>query len=220
MENNNIIKDLEQEVKQDKILTFLLKNKYIIIFISIFILLLGITYSIVLNYNTTKAKKNSINFYHIQDLLQKSNPKATEELNKLIKNGNKGYKFLSYLNLFNYYLSQKDFDSAIETLEKAYKDNLTLDSKDFISYLLIATKIDLQKNNTKNNSKEVSEYIKSHLVKSGSFYFINLELYVIYLIKNKDFTEAEKITTEILESPTASDEIKNRVNNLKSLINN
>ena len=43
---------------------------------------------------------------------------------------------------------------------------------------------------------------------------------IIYLIKNKDFTEAEKITTEILESPTASDEIKNRVNNLKSLINN
>jgi hypothetical protein len=219
LENNNIIKDLEQEVKQDKILAFLLKNKYIIIFISIFILLLGITYSIVLNYNTTKSKKNSIDFYHIQDLLQKSNPKAKEELNKLIKNGNKGYKFLSYLNLFNYYLSQQDFDSAITTLEKAYKDNLTLDSKDFISYLLIATKIDLQ-NNNKKNSNEVSEYIKSHLVKSGSFYFINLELYVIYLIKNKDFTEAEKITTEILESPTASDEIKNRVNNLKSLINN
>ena len=62
MENNNIIKDLEQEVKQDKILAFLLKNKYIIIFISIFILLLGITYSIVLNYNTTKAKKNLVKF--------------------------------------------------------------------------------------------------------------------------------------------------------------
>jgi hypothetical protein len=62
LENNNIIKDLEQEVKQDKILAFLLKNKYIIIFISIFILLLGITYSIVLNYNTTKAKKNLVKF--------------------------------------------------------------------------------------------------------------------------------------------------------------
>ena len=68
----------------------------------------------------------------------------------------------SYLNLFNYYLSQKDIENALKTLETAYKDNLNLDAKDFISYLLIAAKIDLQNNNIKkyynnnnNNNKNV-----------------------------------------------------------------
>ena len=100
----DLLKEVEKEVKRDKILSFIKNHlKKIIIFMALLVVT-SLAYGSYKIYMGNKADKNSDLYYQMKDHLSTGDQKeAIVILDNLIKSGTSGYKFVSYLHFFAFF---------------------------------------------------------------------------------------------------------------------
>jgi hypothetical protein len=217
----DLLKEVEKEVKRDKILNFIKNHfKKIIIVLSL-IVIASVFYGSYRIYMGNKADKNSNLYYEMKDHLSTGDQKeAIVILDDLIKNGTNGYQFVSYLQKASISLKENKVQDAIDTL------NLAIEKLSMPKYYvgLIKTIVfSLRMNDNKLVSdakyrESLSKDIQSSLDKKSKFYFYNLEMYGSILFLEKKYDDSLKVFNEILNAPEVSQEIKARALRITSLL--
>ena len=208
-EDHNLIKEIEEEVKQDEYKN--LWNKYkIYIFISVIFILFTVGSLNFFKYKKEQlAEKQSELFFQATQFIEDEEySKAKEILKEINKSKNNGYSELSFLYL-------------IDLVEKK-KINLDFDdlevNKNIIFYgLIILQKFNNEINSNIENINNLSE-IKDLAKPSSDWSYLANELLSSYYIKKNDFEKAIQSLSFIIDSEDSSEYIKERAKTLVEMI--
>ncbi|PPR32185.1 MAG: hypothetical protein CFH28_00138 [Alphaproteobacteria bacterium MarineAlpha6_Bin6] len=208
-EDHNLIKEIEEEVKQDEYKN--LWNKYkIYIFISVIFILFTVGSLNFFKYKKEQlAEKQSELFFQATQFIEDEEySKAKEILKEINKSKNNGYSELSFLYL-------------IDLVEKK-KINLDFDdlevNKNSIFYgLIILQKFNNEINSNIENINNLSE-IKDLAKPSSDWSYLANELLSSYYIKKNDFEKAIQSLSFIIDSEDSSEYIKERAKTLVEMI--
>jgi hypothetical protein len=198
-EDNNFIKEIEKDLKRDKILKIILVyKKFILIAIMIMIAIGGIYFGNHI-YTKNKADKNSVVFSEVKDAMSAGDlPKALMLLDQLIAEGTDGYVFVSYLEKVNIFMSQGKALDALATLKEAtQKVSLPSYYKDMLKSLDFMARMN---NNEGEDLAQLASEMKANLRADDPFYFHNLEMYAATLFMLDQHEEALKSYTIIIEA--------------------
>ena len=194
-EDHNLIKEIEEEVKQDEYKN--LWNKYkIYIFISVIFILFTVGSLNFFKYKKEQlAEKQSELFFQATQFIEDEEySKAKEILKEINKSKNNGYSELSFLYL-------------IDLVEKK-KINLDFDdlevNKNSIFYgLIILQKFNNEINSNIENINNLNE-IKDLAKPSSDWSYLANELLSSYYIKKNDFEKAIQSLSFIIDSEDSS----------------
>ena len=208
-EAHNLIKEIEEEVKQDEYKN--LWNKYkIYIFISVIFILFTVGSLNFFKYKKEQlAEKQSELFFQATQFIEDEEySKAKEILKEINKSKNNGYSELSFLYL-------------IDLVEKK-KINLDFDdlevNKNSIFYgLIILQKFNNEINSNIENINNLNE-IKDLAKPSSDWSYLANELLSSYYIKKNDFEKAIQSLSFIIDSEDSSEYIKERAKTLVEMI--
>ena len=208
-EDHNLIKEIEEEVKQDEYKN--LWNKYkIYIFISVIFILFTVGSLNFFKYKKEQlAEKQSELFFQATQFIEDEEySKAKEILKEINKSKNNGYSELSFLYL-------------IDLVEKK-KINLDFDdlkvNKNSIFYgLIILQKFNNEINSNIENINNLNE-IKDLAKPSSDWSYLANELLSSYYIKKNDFEKAIQSLSFIIDSEDSSEYIKERAKTLVEMI--
>ena len=208
-EDHNLIKEIEEEVKQDEYKN--LWNKYkIYIFIYVIFILFTVGSLNFFKYKKEQlAEKQSELFFQATQFIEDEEySKAKEILKEINKSKNNGYSELSFLYL-------------IDLVEKK-KINLDFDdlevNKNSIFYgLIILQKFNNEINSNIENINNLNE-IKDLAKPSSDWSYLANELLSSYYIKKNDFEKAIQSLSFIIDSEDSSEYIKERAKTLVEMI--
>lgn len=216
--DKSLVKEIEKDLRKDKILKLLRTYKKHIAYILICIAIgLGIYlgYSI---YTKNTADKNSVIFSEVKEAMSAGDMvKAMALLDDLIANGTNGYVFVSYLEKTNILMAQGKISEALETLKEAsnkvslpsYYENM-LKSLEFLNRM---------NNNENEDLSQLASEMKANLNEKDPFYFHNLEMYGATLFMLKQYGEAMDAYSKIINAAEKSPaDVKERAKRAKAVL--
>ncbi|MGV3278071.1 tetratricopeptide repeat protein [Rickettsiales bacterium LUAb2] len=213
-EADNLLKETTRELRNQKIINFFHKNKFIILVIALIIVIGCISYAIYQSHLTSVANKNSVIFSQVQQELNQGNePKALELLNQLSTNGTNGYKLVSAFQKASLSIHNQNYDDAIKQLNVINKLRVPGYYKDMANSIIFSIRLDNDK-----DIKTLLADLQANLNKHDTFYYSNLEMYSIALMETKDYNKALDTTNQIINADDAPAGIKQRAKGLKSVI--
>ena len=208
-EDHNLIKEIEEEVKQDEYKN--LWNKYkIYIFISVIFILFTVGSLNFFKYKKEQlAEKQSELFFQATQFIEDEEySKAKEILKEINKSKNNGYSELSFLYLIDL-VEKKKINIDFDDLEV---------NKNSIFYgLIILQKFNNEINSNIENINNLNE-IKDLAKPSSDWSYLANELLSSYYIKKNDFEKAIQSLSFIIDSEDSSEYIKERAKTLVEMI--
>ncbi len=170
------------------------------------------------SYSSNKVKQQSVEFKEILDMLVTGSDEdvaqASEKLNELQENGNKGFKTLAYLTEFKNYLLEEDNEKAKETLHSLIADGkVPAVYKDMSKYYLAV--IYAKEDNFELADKTIDEVANNS---KSDFYISALLLSVNISIKNQDFDKALRNAELIINNRVANPQIIQLASSIKYYI--
>ncbi|MFL1780898.1 Tetratricopeptide repeat protein [Candidatus Hepatincolaceae symbiont of Richtersius coronifer] len=213
--DKQLLKEINRDLKRDKIFNFLRRYKKHIFCIVLLLILVISSYLIYSYYLNNKAEKNSLTFAEAKNAIAVGKEEdARVLLDNLIKDGTKGYAFLAYMEQINILLKKGALPEAIKLLQEARRSiNLPDYYKDYLDTVFFMTRL--------NNNEDIgilTEDLKEHLDKDSSFYFADLEMYASLLAIQKKYEDALKVYEEIIQAEKSPIDTKERAKRAKSLL--
>ena len=190
--SNELDNQINESIYNDKILNFLKKNKYYIIFFTIFIILGPIFYQVKLTIDNNSSAKDLEKYAIItNEVVKKNQNEAINQLIQLTNSKNDTVVMLSLNQLIE--LTKQPYTEVVKIL-----DNL------------------IKKNKLSNNNTDLLKIKKSLLIFDNASEQEMLELLDIKSNKESHF---KKIILQILSDYYLSKNQKNKAEELKVLIN-
>ena len=206
--------NIDNEVYIEKIKKIFYKYKIlIIVIITVFILsALGIT--VFNNYKKKEIDKISNYYIKILSIVESDPERAKSELKKLAKLKNKDYRNLSNLLLFKLQFQNSEFEASLKTLryiEDNSKGNGYLDK--IIKYYYSQVFME------QNNKKDFDIYTNELLSFGGMWALLAHELRGHLQFANKDYENALKNFSKIIQNQQSTVSIRNRAEEMIDNIN-
>ncbi len=192
-------------------------KKAIIVAVSLLVIAV-ISLSAYSQYLKNQSEKQSLEFKEVLDMLVvgKEEHKADidEKLKNLQKNGNKGFKTLSYLVEFKNHIEQDDKEKAKATLETALQDgNVPPVYKDMLKYSL--SLMLLQEGSLDLADTKVDELLNNP---KGDYYVPALLLSASINIKKEDYDKALRNAELIINNIGVNPQMSQLASSLKYYI--
>ena len=190
--SNELDNQINESIYNDKILNFLKKNKYYIIFFTILIILGPIFYQVKLTIDNNSSAKDLEKYAIVtNEVVKKNQNEAINQLIQLTNSKNDTVVMLSLNQLIE--LTKQPYTEVVKIL-----DNL------------------IKKNKLSNNNTDLLKIKKSLLIFDNASEQEMLEL--LYIKSNKE-SHFKKIILQILSDYYLSKNQKNKAEELKVLIN-
>jgi hypothetical protein len=206
--------NINNEVYLEKIKKFFYKYKIIIMIIIIVLILSTIGLTVFNNYKNKEIDKVSNYYIKILSIIESDPERAKSELKKLAKKKNKDYRNLSNLLIFKLQFQNSDYEEALKTLryiEDNSKGNSYLGR--IIKYYY--SQVFLEQNNKKNFDIYTNELLSF----GGMWALLAHELRGHFQYANKDYENALKNFSKILQNQQSTVSIKNRAQEMIDNIN-
>ena len=206
--------NIDNEVYLEKIKNFFYKYKIIIIVIVTVFILSALGLTIFNNYKNKEIDKVSNYYIKILSIIESDPEKAKIELKKLTKLKNKDYRNLSNLLLFKLQFQNNEFQESLDTLryiEENSADNSYLGK--IIKYYY--SQVFMEQNNKKNFDIYTNELLSF----GGMWALLAHELRGHLQFANKDYENALKNFSKILQNQQSTVSIKNRAQEMIDNIN-
>lgn len=217
MQQNAFIREVNEDVRNQKIFSIWNKYKFYIIFIIIAILTFTISKNI---YEAHKKNISLQQALQIEKIMSDSSSINDKMLNlsNFAKDAKFGYKDIAYFNLYSLQIQNNNINDAISTLNNII-DDASDSSFQNLAILKLANLSIADKNLDENQKNRIIDLLSS-ISSSEPFYFsAQYVLGVIYLSQN-NLIEAKNIFSSISENENAPIGIKseslNMLNFLKS----
>ncbi len=205
---------IDNEVYLEKVKNFFYKYKTIIIAIIIVFILIA-TALIVFNNYKNKEIDNISNYYiKILSIIESDPERAKSELEKLVKLKNSDYRNLSNLLLFKLQFQNKEFEESLVSL-KYIEDNSKGNSYlgKITKYYYSQVFMEL------NNKKNFDMYTNQLLSFGGMWALLAHELRGHFQYANKDYENAFKNFSKIIQNQQSTVSIRNRAQEMIDNIN-
>jgi len=189
------------------------KYKYLFIVPIVAIIVILIACSLYKSYTNSKADKDSLVFSDIQEnLMAGKEQEAFNLLNKLSKEGTKGYKLISYFQKASININKKQYKEAIDNLQAINKLSVPEYYKNLANHIIFSIRLDQDK-----DLKPLISDIQKETNSNNAFYYSNLELLSIALYTIKDYSGAITNLDKIITEDKVPNGVKERAKALKSL---
>ncbi len=208
----DIFDEVSEDLRKDQYKQIWLKyKKFIISFISIFILSVASFKYIEYHQEKKKIEIAILYFDGLQEIERKNYEKAEVLFKKIIDDADLGYKVLSYFKLANIKFNIKDFSS----MESYYDKIISLDkiNKAYKDYALILKIV----NSPNINNYDKVKSLKPFLTSPSEFQPIASELEILYLIENKKIKIAKSKLDNLLKQKNISNNQKNRLSTINEI---
>ena len=197
--------DIDNEVYIEKVKKIFYKYKTLIIAIIIIFILSAFALIVFNNYKNKEIDKISNYYIKILSIIESDPERAKSELKKLVKLKNSDYRNLSNLLLFKLQFQNKEFKESLVSL--GYIE----DNSNGNSYLGKITKyyysqVFMELNNKKNFDK----YTNQLLSFGGMWALLAHELRGHFQYANKDYENALKNFSKIIQNQQSTVSIRNR----------
>ena len=206
--------DIDNEVYLEKIKNFFYKYKIIIIVIVTVFILSALGLTIFNNYKNKEIDKVSNYYIKILSIIDSDPERAKTELEKLAKLKNKDYRNLSNLLLFKLQFQNNEFEESLKTLryiEDSSKNNSYLSK--IIKYYY--SQVFMEQNNKKNFDIYTNELLSF----GGMWALLAHELRGHLQFANKDYENALKNFSKIIQNQQSTVSIRNRAQEMIDNIN-
>lgn len=215
--DKSLVKEIEKDLRRDKVLTLLRAYRKHITYILISV---GIGLGIYLGYSLyiqNKADKNSVVFSEVKEAMSSGDMlKAIVLLDSLIENGTNGYVFVSYLEKTNILMAQGKVLEALETLKEA---SSKISLPDYYEQMLKSLELlNRMNNNEAEDLTKLASDMKANLNEKDPFYFHNLEMYGATLFILKQYDESMAIYIKIIDAEKVSADVKERAKRAKAIL--
>ncbi len=209
MSDQNFIKEINEEVRQDDLKNVWKKyRKFIISFIVLILFSVG-SINFLDSLNEKKVKKQSELFFEAIEYIEQEDYENAQSLLKDINNSKiKGFSDLSYLYLIDL-INKKKISTDLA--------KINLDKKSLFYDLIILQEFNNYLNSDYKNKPNIEEIIKISKP-SSNWSFIANELLASYYLKNKDIDNAKQSLNYIIDSKDSSDFIKERAKTILEMI--
>ena len=209
MSDQNFIKEINEEVRQDDLKNVWKKyRKFIISFIVLILFSVG-SINFLDSLNEKKVKKQSELFFEAIEYIEQEDYENAQSLLKDINNSKiKGFSDLSYLYLIDL-INKKKISTDLA--------KINLDKKSLFYDLIILQEFNNYINSDYKNKPNIEEIIKISKP-SSNWSFIANELLASYYLKNKDIDNAKQSLNYIIDSKDSSDFIKERAKTILEMI--
>ena len=204
---NQILDEIKQDIKDEKYERLVtVHGKKIFTFILLIIALTIFTVSI-------KSFRESENISSGQVFYEAFSSGRIEDYEKVIETEHEGFSNIAKQIIAGIEISNDNFDEAIKNLEYVVKNADPV----FSEYASLAL-LKVQLENGKIKFSEAEEKFEKLIKKGRAFRHSAIQLYVSFLIINKQNDKALKLINEVIEDDTAYDSLKKRFIELKSII--
>ncbi len=204
-QQNAFYREVQEEVKAEKLA--LLWNKYKKYIISTIIIVLSIT--IIKNlYNGYKKDFNleqALTFEKIMSDEKISNEQKMLELSKFANIAKYGYKDIAYFNLYSMQIESKKTENALKTLNILINDATDETFKNLAIFKLGALTSSIKTSDTKEIKEELED-----ISKNEPFYAVSELILASIYIKENNFKNAEEILTNLTENEETPISIKSQ----------
>ncbi len=213
----SLVKEIEQDIKRDKILNLLKTYRKHISYVIISVVIGSCIYLAYSMYIKNKADNNSVVFSEVKDAMSAGDMlKALSLLDHLIDNGTNGYVFVSYLEKVNIFMAQGNTKEALDVLKEASK-KISLPT--YYEQMLKSLEfINRMNNNEGEDLNKLASEIGEKLNETDPFYFHNLEMYGATLFMLKDNEKSLSAYTKIIDSEKSPADIKERAKRAKAVL--
>ena len=206
--------NIDNEVYIEKVKNFFYKYKTIIIAIIIVIILSTLALTVFSNYKNKEIDKISNYYIKILSIIESDPERAKSELEKLVKLKNSDYRNLSNLLLFKLQFQNNEFEESLVSLgyiEDNSKGNSYLGK--IIKYYYSQVFMEL------NNKKNFDMYTNQLLSFGGMWALLAHELRGHFQYANKDYENAFKNFSKIIQNQQSTVSIRNRAQEMIDNIN-
>ncbi len=208
------IREIDEELKNEKVKKIWDKYGLFIILFVVIAVFSAVSFESFKAWQDKRHQEMSDTFAYALNLQNQGRFAEAQEVLTSLKNANHGiYTDIAQMQLANLALGQKQIDKAMEILEQiANNDEFNPQMKDIAILKLASYKLN-------NAPQEDIKALLSPLVNENSVWNNSAkELLAMLAIREKDFSEAKKLYTEISDSSEASDSLKTRAHDMINVL--
>ena len=206
--------NIDNEVYIEKVKNFFYKYKTIITAIIIVFILSASALIVFNNYKNKEIDKISNYYIKILSIIESDPERAKSELEKLVKLKNSDYRNLSNLLLFKLQFQNNEFEESLVSLgyiEENSKGNSYLGKITKYYYSQVFMEL--------NNKKNFDMYTNQLLSFGGMWALLAHELRGHFQYANKDYENAFKNFSKIIQNQQSTVSIRNRAKEMIDNIN-
>lgn len=203
-QKNAFFREVQEDVQAEKVAIFWHKYKRYIITTIIAILLITITKNWYLNYKLNTSMKQAIVFEKIISANVSADNKIIE-LEDFAKSAKFGYRDIAYFNIYSLAIENKNYETAIKTLEK-----ITNNSSDTTFKNLAVLKIGSLVSSLPEKDFTKIEKSLEKIGKKEPFYNISQFILGSIYVKQNKLTQAKEIFEKISNDFSAPVSVKSQ----------
>lgn len=211
-----LFQEIDDEIKQEKVLNFWKKYGLYALIIVIVSLTLAVSYESIVAWRNKKAQTWSDAYAYAFNLqVQGDYEKSILAFQDIAAKNNGIFKDLSELQIANVYFEQNKIDQGVSALQKFVENdeaNLSLRNAARVklaSYLLENASVDA-----------VDSVIAPLLTENNPWYAVAKEIQAMLAIREKDFQRAKQLYTDLLNRPDElQDGMKTRAQDMIAVLN-
>ncbi len=212
LQEKAFIREVSEDVNNEKIVNFLKKYKNYIMGVIAVILFITISVNLYVSYKKNISLKQAREFEKIISNVAVSNSGKILELNKFIDKAKFGYKDVASFYVYALYMEDNKKDEAKETLKKIIK---TTSDKSFKNLAVI--KFGAMSNLSEDDVKTAKKML-GDISKGQAFYATSKIVLSSILVNEKNYMEAEKILVKLSQDKKQPESVKNEVQNMLHFI--
>ena len=214
MSDMDIFKEIEQDIAQEKLLTFWKKNQKLIVNAIVFVIFVAGAYTAWLSYVHHAQEKDALSFSYALDLAKDHKLSEAEAiLTELKTKGSKGYAILARFKDASLAL-QKDKESGIKLYQNIVDDaSVDMLFRNCARLILAYDYVDQM------DHAAFEKFLQPLLEAQSSWKFTAMELAALSAQKNGALDQAKHYLNSIQEDADAPHAIRTRSGELLSLLN-
>ncbi|MDR1694720.1 MAG: tetratricopeptide repeat protein [Lactobacillaceae bacterium] len=213
---DRFIQEVDEELKNENLVIFW--KKYGLYIVAAVVLILTATVS----FETFKALHEKRNqtwsdkyAYALSLQLQGRYEDSLKTLEEIVEQKHEIYSDLAKIQISNIYFDEGDTEKAVSELENVINDkNMNEKLKDISTIKIASYKLDTAPR------EEIEALLKTLASTENTWTNIAKEMLAMLEIREGNYAEARKIYEEILSSPSLSDVLRFRVQDMLSVLNN
>ncbi len=216
MQQNAFMREVNEDVRNEKIFSIWNKYKYYIITLIIIVLAITISKNI---YEANKEKVSMQQALQIEKIMSDttlSNKDKISSLHTFATNAKYGYRDIAYFNIYSMQLAENNINDAIATL-KILINSSTDTSFENLAILKLTSLLSSQNELNDSQFNEIKDMLESISSREPFYFSAQYVLGTLYLARNNT-TEAKKIFEDISNDEMAPIGIKSQSINMLNLV--
>lgn len=211
-----LFQEIDDDLKQEKMLNFWKKYGLYALLIVVVALTLAVSYESIIAWKNKKAQSWSDAYAYAFNLqVQGDFAKSIEVFQDIADKNNGIFKDLARIQIANVYLEQDNINEGLKVLQDFVKDD------DANKSLRDAATIKLASYLLENApAEQINALIAPLAAEKGPWFNIAKEIQAMLAIRQQDFGSAKKLYSEILENPDSlQDGMKARAQDMIAVLN-